>query len=194
MLKNSLLGLVVFGLSAAVAGYLWVAFEFPFALLIPAAVGWYAVVRTDFGGRKALWAALVGGVTFTVAFLVAAFLALTDGSPIALAAWMSATLAAGVAGAATGWLLDRARGSLAVAAFSAIGMLAATVVAGAMRTIAPGAVDVAGPAQSAYFALVLGLVGAFVGAAVGAGTTWVAQHRSALDGSSHSKIGKPHAV
>jgi len=177
MIRNSLIGMAVFGLMAGAAGYIWTAFEFPFAILIPAAVGWYAVTRTDFGNRTALWAALVGGVTFTGAFLVAAFFALTDGSPIALTAWMSATLAAAVAGAATGWLLDRSHGSLALAVYSAAGMLAATIVAGAMRTFAPGAVDVAGPAQYVYFALTLGLVGAFLGAAIGAGTSWVAEHR-----------------
>jgi len=194
MLRNSLIGHAVFGLSAAAAGYIWTAFEFPFAILIPAALGWYAVVRPDYGNRKALWAALVGGVSFLGAFLLATFFALTDGSPVALTAWMSATLAAGVAGAATGWLLDGARGSLAIALFSAVGMLAATVVAGVMRTYAPGAVDVAGPTQFAYFALVLGVVGAFVGAAVGAGTSWVSTHRRTEGESSHSTIGTPHAV
>lgn len=193
MLRNSLLGMAVFGLMAGAAGYIWTAFEFPFAILVPAAVGWYAVTRTDFDNRTALWAALVGGVTFTGAFLVAAFFALTDGSPIALTAWMSATLAAAVAGAATGWLLDGSHGSLALAIYSAAGMLAATVVAGAMRTFAPGAVDVAGPAQYAYFALTLGLVGAFLGAAIGAGTSWVAQHRHSHSGST-SPTGTPHAV
>ena len=194
MLRNSLIGLSVFGLLSAAAGFIWTAFEFPFAMLVPAAAGWYAVVRSDFGNRRALWAGLTGGVTFTAAFLVAAFFALTDGSPVALTAWMSATLAAGVAGAATGWLLDGARGSLAVAVFSAIGMLAATVVAGLMRTVAPVAVDVAGPVQFAYFALVLGLVGALVGAAVGAGTSWVAQRRHVNGESGPSQVGTPHAV
>jgi len=194
MLRNSLIGLVVFGLLAGAAGYIWIAFEFPFAILVPAAAGWYAVVRSDFGNRKALWAALLGGASFTAAFIVAAFFALTDGSPIALTAWMSATLAAGVAGAVTGWLLDGARGSLAVALFSAVGMLAATVVAGFMRTVAPGAVDVEGPAQIAYFAVVLGLVGAFVGAAVGAGTSWVATHRHPTSEAASATEGRPHAV
>jgi len=193
MLRNSLTGLLVFGLLSAAAGYVWTAFEFPFAILIPAAVGWYAVVRSDFGSRKAWWAAFVGGVSFTAAFMVAVFFALTDGSPIALTAWMSATLAAAIAGAATGWLLDGGRGALAVAGFSAAGMLVATVVAGVMRAVAPASIDVAGPAQVAYFALVLGLVGGVVGAAVGAGTSWLASHRSA-HGESSTTIGKPHAA
>jgi len=191
MLKNSLIGLAVFGIFSAAAGYIWSAFEFPFAILIPAAVGWYAVVRPDFGNRTALWSALVGGVSFTVAFMVATFFALTDGSPLALTAWMSAALAAAVAGAATGWVLDRIHGSMAVAAFSAAGMLAATVVAGLMRTIAPASVDVAGATQTMYFALVLGLVGGIVGAAVGAGTSWLAAHRSARS-ESPSTVGRPH--
>lgn len=177
MLKNAIVGLMVFGLLAAAAGYVWTAFEFPFAILIPAAAGWYAVVRPEFGNRTALWAALVGGVTFTVAFLVATFFALTDGSPVALTAWMSATLAAAIAGAATGWLLDRSRGSLTVAAFSAVGMLMATVVAGVIRAVAPSSVDVPGPVQYAYVAVVMGLVGAFTGAAAGAGASMVASRR-----------------
>jgi len=194
MIRNSLIGMAVFGLLAGAAGYIWTAFEFPFAILIPAAAGWYAVVRTDFGNRTALWAALAGGVTFTGAFLVAAFFALTDGSPIALSAWMGAILAAAVAGAATGWLLDGVRGSLAVAAFSAVGMLAATIVAGAMRTLAPAGVDVAGATQYAYFALTLGLVGAFMGAAAGAGTSWVARHRHAHGKDASPEIDKPSQV
>jgi len=184
MLRNSLIGLAVFGLLSAVAGYIWTAFEFPFAIIVPAAVGWYAVVRPDFGNRKALWAALIGGVSFTVAFMFALFLALTDGSPIALTAWMSAVVAAALAGGATGWLLDSGRGSLTMAGFSALGMLAATVVMGFMRSVAPSSVDVAGPTQYAYFALAIGLVGALVGAAVGAGTSWVAVHRSSTASSS----------
>jgi len=192
MLRNSLVGLAVFGVLSATAGYVWTAFEFPFAILVPAAVGWYAVVRSDFGDRKAVWAALVGGVSFTAAFLVAVFFALTDGSPIALTAWMSATLAAAVAGAATGWLLDGGRGAITVAGFSAAGMLVATVIAGVMRTVAPAGVDVAGPTQFAYFALVLGLVGGVVGAAVGAGTSWLATHRGSRSESSSTTIGRPH--
>jgi len=141
MIRNSLIGMAVFGLLAGAAGYIWTAFEFPFAILIPAAAGWYAVVRTDFGNRTALWAALAGGVTFTGAFLVAAFFALTDGSPIALSAWMGAILAAAVAGAATGWLLDGVRGSLAVAAFSGGGVRAGAGVERERRKVARAGVS-----------------------------------------------------
>lgn len=177
LLRNSLIGLLAFGLSAAVAGYVWTTFEFPFVIVVPAALGWYAVVFTEYGRRKAMLAALVGGATFTIAFLVAMFFALTDGSPIALTAWMSATLAAALAGAVTGLLVDGWRGVITIAAFSALGMLVATIVSGALRTLAPSAVDVVGPAQSAYFAMQIGLVGGIVGAAVGAGTSWLAAHR-----------------
>ena len=158
-------------------GYVWTAFEFPFVIVVPAALGWFAVTRTDFDTRAARWAALVGGLSFTVAFLVAVFFALTDGSPIALTAWMSATLAAAAAGAAAGWVLDRGHGALAIAAFSAAGMLVATAAAGVLRVVAPSAVDAAGPAQAAYFALVIGIVGGFVGAAAGAGASWLGAHR-----------------
>lgn len=194
MLRNSLTGLAVFGVLAAAAGYVWTAFEFPFAIVVPAVVGWYVVVRPDFGHRKALWAALVGGISFTVAFMFALFLALTDGSPVALSAWASAVLAAAIAGAATGWLLDGGRGSITEAGFSALGMLAATVAMGFMRSVAPAAVDVAGPSQYAYFALSIGLVGALMGAAIGAGTSWVAMHRGAHESSSAPRSFKPHSA
>jgi hypothetical protein len=71
--------------------------------------------------------------------------------------------------------------------------LAAIIVAGVMRTVAPSAVDVAGPTQIAYFALTLGLVGGLVGAAVGAGTSWLSAHRESHQ-SSTTKIGTPHAA
>ena len=192
MLKNSLIGAAVFGLASAAAGYVWVAFEFPFAIVFPAAIGWYAVTIADFGHRKALWAALLGGIAFTGAFMSAIFLALTDGSPFALTAWMSAVLAAAVAGAVTGWLLDRSHGSLSMALFSAAGMLAATVAMGLMRSFAPAATDVAGPIQSAYFALAQGLVGVFVGAALGAGTSWLAGHLGWNKPMAHA--GRPHGA
>ncbi len=192
MLKNSLVGAAVFGLASAAAGYVWVAYEFPFAIVFPAAIGWYAVTVADFGQSKALWTALLGGVTFTGAFMVAIFLALTDGSPLALTAWMSAVLAAAAAGAVTGWLLDRSHGSLTMALFSAVGMLAATVVMGLMRSFTPAGADVAGPIQSAYFALAQGMVGVFVGAALGAGTSWLAAHLGW--NRSTARVGRPHGA
>jgi len=176
MLRNALTGSVVFGLSAAAAGYVWTAFEFPFVIVIPAIVGSYFVTRA-FGRRKALIAGAVGGVAFTVAFLFAVFLALTDGSPVALSAWASATLAAALAGAAMGAVLRGVRGSVVMAAFSASGMLGATLVMGLVRALAPASVDVAGPAQYLYVAVALGLVGAVVGAALGAGAAWLAGQR-----------------
>lgn len=173
MLRNALTGSVIFGLSAAAAGYVWAAFEFPFVIVVPAAVGSYFVSRA-FGRNKALVAGVVGGVAFTVAFLFAVFLALTDGSPFALSAWASATLAAALAGAAMGAVLHGVRGSVVMAAFSASGMLGATIVMGLVRTLAPPSVDVAGPAQHLYVAVALGLVGAVVGAALGTGAAWLA--------------------
>ncbi len=169
MKRTMLIGGLAFGVSAAIAGYVWVAFEFPFAILLPAFVGWYSVVRGSFGMRKAVAAASVGGVTFTGLFLVAMFLALTDGSPLALAAWMAAVLAAGAAGALAGAVLDRAHGARVMSVASAAGMLVATVAAGALRLMAPAAVDTAGAAQNVYVLALLGLVGTIVGAAIGAG-------------------------
>ncbi len=46
MLRNTLIGAVVFGVLGAAAAYIWTAFEFPFVIIAPAFVGWYAVVRT----------------------------------------------------------------------------------------------------------------------------------------------------
>jgi hypothetical protein len=183
MTRNGLLGALAFGVQAAIAGYIWTAYEFPFAILLPAAIGWFVVSQPHYGSRKALWAALVGGVTFLAAFLVAVFFALTDGSPIALSAWLSAVLAAAAAGAATGWVLGRSRGALAIAGFSAVSMLVATAAVGLMRAVAPATVDVAGPTQFAYFALTIGLVGAIVGAGVGAGVAWLASRKPAGTGS-----------
>lgn len=191
MLRNSMIGLVVFGLASAAAGYIWTAYEFPFAIVLPAAIGWYAVTKPDFGNRTALLAALVGGVSFTGAFLVAVFFALTDGSPIALTAWMSATLAAAVAGALTGWVMDRMRGAGTMAMYSAAGMLLATTVSTLMRAAAPASVDVEGATQYAYFALVIGVVGAIVGVAVGAGSSWLAERRGSPSRHPLDPVGPP---
>lgn len=176
MTKRTLIGAAAFGLTSALAGYIWVVFEFPFAIALPGVVGWYAVVRPGFGSRKALWAGLVGGVTFTIVLMLSFFFALTDGSPVALPAWAGGVLAAAAAGALTGLLLDRVHGALAMAGFSAAGMLAAVVIAALLRAVAPGSVDLEGAAQSAYFTLVIGLIGAALGAAIGAGAAWLEEH------------------
>lgn len=176
MTRNAIVGALVFGAVGALSGYLWTAFEFPFAILLVAAVGWYAVVRPEYGSRKAWQAAAVGGVTFTTAFLVGVFFALTDGSPLALAAWMTSGLAAGAAGAFAGAVLDKGYGAAVMALYSAGGMLAGVVLAGILRAFAPGAVDVEGPVQAAYFALAIGIVAAASGAAIGAGVSWLRRH------------------
>lgn len=180
IISNALVGSMAFGVPALIAGYVWIALEFPFAIVAPAAIGWYVVSRRAYGGRTAAWAALFGGVTFTLTFIVAVFLALTDGSPFAPTAWLSATLAAGAAGAVTGWLLGRVRGALAIALFSAAGMFAAAMLAGLMRSVAPSSVDVEGFAQTAYFSIVQGLIGAIVGAAVGGGVAWLKSRDSGI--------------
>jgi len=142
MLRNTVFGALVFGVVAAIAGFIWVAFEFPFAIVLPAFVGWYAVTRAEYDGRKALITGAVGGISFTAVFLLGVFFALTDGSPFALSAWAGAVLAAAVAGALTGLVLGGGKGALTLSVFSAVGMLAATMVAGLMRAIAPASVDV----------------------------------------------------
>jgi len=182
MTRNVIVGALAFGLTGALSGYVWTSFEFPFAILLVAAVGWYVVVRPVYGPSAAWRAALVGGVTFTAAFLGAVFLALTDGSPVALSAWLAAALAAGVAGALTGLVLEKVRGALVVGVFSAGGMLVGTALAGALRAVAPASIDVAGPAQAAYFAAVIGAVAAITGAAIGAGVSWLRSHGSVRPG------------
>ncbi len=177
MTRNALLGMAVFGLASAAAGYVWVSTEFPFIILLPAVLGWFVVVRPEYGDRTAILAALVGGFTFTVVFILALFLALADGSPVSLPAWLGALLAAAVAGGLGGVLLDRGRGATAMAGFSAVGMLAALAISLLARSVAPGSVDVEGATQSAYFASTLGLMGAVLGAAIGAGASWIARRR-----------------
>lgn len=108
---------------------------------------------------------------------------------------MSAVLAAAVAGAITGWVLGGLKPAAVVAAFSAGGMLVAVVAAGLMRQVAPAAIDVAGPAQYGYFALVMGLVAAIVGAAAGAAVSRVkASVVPEPNEGSHATPGQPNAV
>ncbi len=193
MLRNTLIGAAVFGVTGTAAAYIWTAFEFPFVIAVPAFLGWYAVIRGDFGNRKALVGGLVGGLTFGV-LMVALFLALTDGSPIALTGWMSAVLAATVAGALTGAVLGGTRPALSVAGFSAAGMLVAVVAAGLLRLVAPSAIDVEGIAQYTYFALSLGVVSTIVGAASGAAVSWVKAHSATTDGPAAIPNGNPHTT
>lgn len=193
MMRRSLLGALAFGVSAAASGYLWTAFEFPFALVLAGIVGWAAVSWQPYGPRKAALAAAVGGVSFTAAFLVGIFFAISDGSPFALPSWLGAALAAAVAGALTGAVLEGRKGALALAGFSAAGMFVGEVLAGALRAVAPASVDVAGPVQYAYFALAIGIVGMATGALIGAGVGWLREHEGPTgSGALHS--GGRHAA
>lgn len=194
MLRKSLLGALAFGLSAAAAGYLWTALEFPFALIAAGIVGWMVVTWGPYGPKKAGMAAAVGGVSFTAAFLVGIFFAITDGSPFALPAWLAAALAAAIAGAITGAVLEGRRGALVLASFSAAGMFAGEVLAGILRAFAPASVDVEGPLQYAYFALAIGLVGLATGAAIGAGIARLTGHRHEGTSGETLPTGPPHAV
>lgn len=160
----------VTGLASALAGFVWVGLEFPFAILLPAVLGLLAATLLEgYDPRRAWLASVLGGIGFTVAFLVAVFLALTDGSPLALPAWAGALLAAAVAGAVTGGILEGRRGIVNMSALSAAGMVAGIVIVGLMRYLAPGSVDTAGPAQTLYFTVAIGLVGTVMGAAMGLG-------------------------
>lgn len=195
MVRNASLGALVFGVLGAAAGYIWTAFEFPFAIILPAFAGWYAVVRPDFGNRKALYSALVGGVAFTGVLLVGMFLAITDGSPVPITGSLAAILAAVVAGALTGMVFGGTRAALPIAAFSAVGMSIAVLAAGILRGLTPEAANVPGFTQYAYFALAMGVIGGFVGAAVGAGVSWVRrQGFVSHDEEARVTTGRPHPV
>lgn len=169
MLRTVSIGATATGLAAAVAGYVWVAFEFPFAIVLPAVVGVFVVAAPLYSRGRSVVAALVGGAAFTAAFLMALFMAVTDGSPFALPAWLGAVAAAGIAGAVTGSLLEGFRRSVPLVISSALGMVFAVALAALIRAIAPGAVDTAGAAQNLYVTAVLGLIGVIMGASLGTG-------------------------
>lgn len=192
MLRNALRGALAFGLSAGLAGYIWTAFEFPFAVLLPAAIGWYVIVRHDFGAGKAWAAAGAGGVTFTGVLIVGMFLAISDGSPVAITGWLASVLAAVVAGAITGFVIAGWRASGPLAAFAAVGMGVAVMVGVVLRELQPVAAQSPGMVQALTFAIAMGLIGAVVGASVGAGVTWV--RRFVVDGDAPVRLNRPHAV
>lgn len=177
MARSALAGAAAFGLTGLFAAYIWTLFEFPLVLAVQWAIGW-GVIALLHQPRKAGLAAVVGGITYTIAFFTGMFLAITDGSPLPITGWLAVTLAAGIAGAATGALLDRYRGAVVMAGASAVGMLVGTVIAGTLMQGVPDAADVAGPTQYLYFALVQGIVGAVTGAAIGAAAAWLSEARA----------------
>jgi len=168
-IKRAGIGFGVFGGLGLVAGYLWTAFEFPFVIMVPAAVGWYVLATPVWGSRKGVWAAILGGFTFTTAFLTAMFFALSDAVGLPFGAGTAAVLAALIAGAATGRVLADWRAAGVLGGFSAGGMVVAVVVSGLLRAVAPGVVDTPGVAQAAYFSVQIGIVSGVVGAAIGLG-------------------------
>ena len=174
-----LVGSAVFGLGAAIAGYVWVAFEFPWIIIVPATLGWYAVCRMRFDQATALKAGAVGGVLFTVAFMVSMFLAITDGSPVALPSWLGPIAAAGIAGAVVGAMLGKVKGAGVGGLYSAVGMSAAVVVMALTRDLAPAATQQPGSAQSMWVAAMLLVVGALVGASAGAVVHKIAEQSEA---------------
>lgn len=177
MARLAAIGALVLGITAAVAGYVWTAFEFPFTIIVPAFVGWYIVARVaGYANRTALLAGLVGGVAFTVVFLFGISLALNDDSPVPFTAWLAAAAAAAVAGALAGTILGRMRGAAVLAVFSGVGMLIASLLLGLMRENPPAGTEVPGPAQYLYFAAAIGIVGLILGGFIGAGVSWLRAH------------------
>lgn len=179
MARTALIGALVFGVSSAIAGFLWVGLEFPWAVLVPAALGWFAVVKPHYGQRKALVAAAVGGVLFTIVFITAMFVVIADGSQVYLPAWVGPTLAAAVAGAAVGVLLERIRGMLVTAGYSAVAMAAATAALAFARNMQPATVQQPGVTQTAWAAGMLLIVGLVVGAGVGAAVARISSRDAA---------------
>lgn len=179
MTRIMLLGGAVFGLSAALAGYIWTTFEFPWVIVIPAVLGWYVVIRDRFDSSMALKVGSVGGVLFTIVFMTAMFLAITDGSPVALPAWFGPIAAGAVAGAVVGAMLGRARGAGIGALYSAVGMGAAIAIMALVRDLAPAATQQPGAAQALWVAGMLLLVGALTGAAAGAAVHQIQPEKAA---------------
>lgn len=173
MFRNAVIGAIVFGLTAALAGYLWLALEFPWVIVIPAALGWYAVVREPYGQRKALISAAVGGVLFTVVLIMAMYLAISDDVSIALPAWIGPVAAGALAGAIVGAVIGRARGASTVALFAGASMAVAVALAEVARNVQPASVQQEGAAQSLWVAGVLLVVGLVLGAACGAAVVQV---------------------
>ncbi len=166
MLRSAAFGALVFGAGGLVAGWLWNVTDVPLFVFIPWALGWLLVTRGPFGWPVAWKAGLVGGTSFTVAFLVALFLAITDGSPLPLAGWMAAGIAGAVAGGLTALVVDR--GSAAVFAIAAgLGMVVGTVVGGLVPSVAPTAANSPGQVQALAFAIQQGVVSAFAGVGIG---------------------------
>lgn len=172
MARSALVGAAAFGITGLFAAYVWTLFEFPLVLAIQWMLGWGIVALINHP-RKAGLAAVVGGLTYTGAFFVGMFLAITDGSPLPITGWLAVTLAAAIAGAATGAVLDGYRGATVMAGASASGMLVGTIIAGFFMQLAPDAVNVEGTTQYLYVALTQGVVGAFAGAAIGAAAAWL---------------------
>lgn len=171
MTRSAITGLVVFGLAAAAAGYAWTVLEFPFALILAGGAGVLAITW-PYGPRRSFEAALAGGLTFTVVFLAAMFTALSDRSPVEVPAWGGAVLATVAAAAVTGLILEGRRGILPMSGFSLTG-----TVVGLLLSYAVGRVVTApaapGAAQAAFFSANIGLVGAVLGAGMGAGVGWL---------------------
>ena len=148
----------------------------PFAILLPGVLGWYAVTLRGFGNRKAIRAGLIGGLTFTALMMLAFFFALTDGSRFAVPTWAGAVLAAALAGAPTGWLLEKRHGAITAAGAAALGMALAILAAGLLRQSAPPGTGVPGSAQHLFFSQGIGIMGAIIGTCIGAGIGWLAKH------------------
>ena len=60
-------------------------------------------------------------------------------------------------------------------------------------SMAPATVDVPGVTQNLYLGVALGVIGLVMGAALGAGTAWLAEHKG-WKRSTHSTVGHPTGV
>lgn len=167
MARIMLIGGAVFGVSAALAGYVWTSFEFPWVIALPAVLGWYVVCRDRFDSATAIKTAVVGGILFTAVLMFSMVLAITDGSPIPLPSWFGPIAAGAVAGAVVGAMLGRARGAGIGAAWTAAGMAVASGVMAVANGFAPAATQQPGVEQARWVAGMMLIVGAFAGVAAG---------------------------
>ena len=153
--------------------------ENPKESMVPAILGWYVVCRDRFDSKTALKTAAVGGVLFTIVFMFSMFLALTDGSPIALPSWFGPIVAGAVAGAVVGAMLGKSRGAGIGAVWTAGGMAAAVGAMAIANSFAPAATQQPGATKSLWVAGMLLIVGVFAGAAAGGAVHQIKPERDA---------------
>lgn len=164
-----LAGALAFGLTGAAAGFLWSLTDSPAFVLLEWAVG-MGVLGWLLGGRRvAVIGAVVGAISFPVAYVVSSFFALADGSPLALSGALAAGAAGLLAGALTGAAVGGWRGAVTVAAGAGGGYALGTLIPRLLAGVTPASADVPGTAQALWSAGGEGLRTVVAGALIGLG-------------------------